>query len=231
MRSHQKILLASVGLSSVMWLVPFFWFLWLPLMYLNTHVHELAHALTALATGGEVQHILVFANGGGVTPVRGGSILLVASAGYVGSTLTGAAMILLSKNAEGSRRALLLAGAILLFSLVFFVRGDIVGVLSAIAWTAFLVAGGLRMSGKWATFFARFVGVALCLASLEAYKFLFASTMVPHAHSDAAIMQDVTGVPAFVWATAWFVFSIAVLVPTLRAAWRGGRSGGAASQG
>lgn len=221
MYSHQKILLASIGLSSAMWIVPFLWFLWLPLIYLNTHIHELAHALTALATGGQVQHILVFANGGGVTPVMGGSILLIASAGYVGSTLTGAAMLLQSKSADGARKALMLAGFILLFSLIFFVRGDLIGVLTGIGWTVFLFASGAKMSAKWATFFARFLGVALCLASLEAYKYLFASTMVPDAHSDAAIMQSVTGVPAVVWATAWFVFSLVVLVPTLKSAWRG----------
>ena len=87
LRKDQSILLIAGVLSLAIWLLPLLRPILLPLQYYNTHVHELAHALATVLTGGAVEYVSVFANGGGVTLSAGGFGPLIASAGYVGSAI------------------------------------------------------------------------------------------------------------------------------------------------
>jgi len=75
----------------------------LPLKLLVVFIHETWHALAALATGGSVDEIVVRRDQSGLATFRGGWYTVIASAGYVGSSLTGA--LLLWAGARRARRA------------------------------------------------------------------------------------------------------------------------------
>ncbi|MEO7453256.1 MAG: M50 family metallopeptidase, partial [Fimbriimonadales bacterium] len=70
--------------SLALWLVPLFRPILTPLIYFNTHIHELCHALMGMATGGSVLRVVVESNGNGHALIGGGNLILTASAGYVG---------------------------------------------------------------------------------------------------------------------------------------------------
>ncbi len=220
LRPDQSAILYASLASLALWFIPFLNLLSLPLEYLNAHTHEMCHAITAILTGGKVEQIDVFSNGSGVTPVLGGYLPLVASAGYVGASLIGVLIILYSRNPNGARMSLRLLGTALGGSMLMWVRGDIVGVISGIAWVAILFVLAARLPAKGILFAATFIGIQQCLHSVMALLTLMDISFFSERHSDAILMQQSTGLPASFWAVGWSVFSLALVGITLRGAWR-----------
>ena len=220
LRPDQSAILYASLASLALWFIPFLNLISLPLEYLNAHTHEMCHAITAILTGGKVEQIDVFSNGSGVTPVLGGYLPMVASAGYVGASLIGVLIILYSRNSEGARMSLRLLGTALAGSMLMWVRGDVVGVVSGIAWVAILFVLAARLPAKSVLFAATFIGIQQCLHSVMALLTLMDISFFSERHSDAILMQQSTGLPASFWAAGWSVFSIALMGITLKGAWR-----------
>lgn len=219
LRRDQSLLLFASGAAFLLWMVPVGRLVLLPLVYLNTHIHELCHAVAAIATGGSVKEILVFQSGSGVTPVYGGWLTVVASAGYVGSSIVGAAMIFFSRSERGARATLIVLAVALSLSMVLYVRGDWVGVVSGFAWIAILVALAKFLKASSVIFASQFIGVMQCLNAGYSILTLLKITAVTEIQSDAALMQKATMVPAMVWAVCWAALSLILLVLTLLRAW------------
>ncbi|MCG9894436.1 MAG: M50 family metallopeptidase [Fimbriimonadaceae bacterium] len=218
LKRRRGLLLMAAGLSVLMWLVPFGGLLLYPLLLLNTHLHELFHAVAGIAGGGSVDRILVNADGSGLALVRGGPILVVASAGYVGTAVLGGLLILGSRSELASRTWLKVLAVGLAGSMVFLVRGDLVGLLFGALWAPALWFLAAKLQGDALAGAVQFLGVQLALTSLAAFRALFAvSTQA--GHSDAALMRQATGIPDVVWATLWLGLSLAVLWGTLKTAW------------
>lgn len=190
----------------------------LPIQYLNTHLHELSHALTAVGTGGDVQRIMVFSDGSGVTPVTGGNLLLTASAGYVGATLLGAALIAFSRTPKSAQRSMRFLAVLLAIAMVLWVRGDVMGLVMGWTWVG-LLAWQPLLKGQGFVYAAQFLGIQQGLASLQSVAGLVQLSAVTEVHSDATILQQTSGIPAIVWASMWCVFSLVVLGFTLKASW------------
>ncbi len=209
-------------LAFVLWYVPVTRPFMVPLIYLNTHIHELWHALAAVGTGGKVEYIQVFASGGGVTPVYGSIMAITAAAGYTGASLVGGLLIASSRKAATARKALQFLGIALLVSMVLFVRGDVVGWIAGGVWTAAILIGAKHLQDRQVGFATAFLGAQQCLTSLQALMVLFHVSTNTDAHSDAMIMQRMTGVPASVWAMMWIVISLAAMGLGYRAAMNGG---------
>jgi hypothetical protein len=215
----QKSLLAAGAVVTVLCAVPAGAFVLLPLLFLNTHVHELGHALAAVVSGGSVGAVYVLADASGRTPVTGGLLPLVASAGYVGSAVVGGLLLSFSRTPRGSRAGLAALAALMVAGVAVFVRGDLVGIATGWAWAGILCALAVRARGRGAVFTAQFFGLLLCLTSWQAFLALF--HIGPSGHSDATVMERATGVPAVVWAGSWLVVSGVVVAASLRRAWSG----------
>src|SRR5262245_40147037 len=78
--------------------LPIIRLLFVPFRALNTMIHELSHVIAVRITGGQYQRVIINPLGGGSTLVRGGSPFIVASAGYLGASLFGAILILLTTS-------------------------------------------------------------------------------------------------------------------------------------
>jgi len=174
-----------------------------------------------IATGGSVERIVVESNGNGHALIGGGNLVLTASAGYVGSAIVGALMIAGARGGKGARAMLLAAAAFLAVSMFLFVRGDIVGVISGIAWVAVLALAGLRLPHDWRLFVAQFLGVQLCLTSAHALFTLLNLSISSEAMTDAETLERVTGLPGTLWALGWFAVSAIAVALSLRRAWKG----------
>ena len=220
LRRDQWTLLGASMASVTLWAIPFLRPFALPLIYLNTHIHELCHAVTTIATGGAVENIIVLGDGSGSTPVIGGSMFLIASAGYVGSALVGGVLLAFSRTPKQATSMLWLTFGFVLASLVLFVRGDWIGVWSGVFWVLTLALLARELRGPNAVFAAQFLGMQMALTSLQAFLVLLKITSVTETRSDALILQQVTGIPAFTWALGWFVFGLFSIGLALLSAWR-----------
>lgn len=224
LRHDQASLLWASLASAAVLMIPVLHLIGLPLEYLNALTHEMCHAIATVLTGGRVDHINVFADGSGVTPVFGGMMAVVGSAGYVGASLIGVLLILYSKNPEGARTSLRILGASLAMSMLLWVRGGTdgawIGVAAGFLWVGALFLAASYMSNRAVLFTAIFLGLQQCLHSLQALLTLMNLSFFGERHSDAAILQQATGLPASLWAIGWSVFSVCLMVVALKGAWR-----------
>ncbi|MCE9557825.1 MAG: M50 family metallopeptidase [Armatimonadetes bacterium] len=220
MKLHQKQLLIAIFAVLILQVLPFGGIVALPFVYLNTHLHELCHALAAVATGGTPEKIVVFADGSGVTPITGGWLTVFAPAGYVGCTLIGGAMILAARTGKGAKNVFFVTAILLTLSCLLYVRGDLVGLISGWGWCAVMWLAWQKLSGEKSTLGAQFLGALQCLNSFQAFSALIQISARGSQPTDAVLMQNATGIPALVWATIWGIFSAVVLGLTLRRAWK-----------
>ena len=198
----------------------------LPLELLNTHIHEFCHAFVALATGGDVGYIKVFASGSGVTPVAGGSPILMASAGYVGAAFLGGLILIFSRSDRGARSVLFSLAALLTLSMLFWVRGDIAGVASGLLWIFLLFAMGKGLKGDALVFAAQFIGIQQCLRSVLSLYVLLHINATSDLHNDAKVAEMVSGIPSLAWALGWCFVSAAWMAVALAPSFRQSRNSG-----
>ncbi|MEQ1823090.1 MAG: M50 family metallopeptidase [Fimbriimonadaceae bacterium] len=218
LNSSQKQLLLLSSLVVISWFVPYLHWLTLPLQYLYTHLHELGHAIAALLTGGQQIVIRVFADGSGETVSLGGVQILVSPAGYIGSTLMGALVLAFSGTRHGARNAAIGLLTLMIIGLAFWIRGDLVGLLSAIviiAMFAFLA----RTNNETGQKLVQFIGLFLCVTSLQSVLQTLHFSRVAQIENDAQILEQATGIPAILSATLWAGISIGVAWWGLRRAW------------
>lgn len=220
-KANQRILLTASGVTVLAWAVPILSLIALPLQYLNTHAHEFFHALVGIATGGHVSEIAVFASGGGVTHIEGGAFVLIASAGYIGTSILGGALLLGSRTEKGAKNSLLGLSAILALSMVLWVRADFVGVLSGVLWIGALVLMATRLSGDKLRFAAVFIGLQQCLQAIQSMLVLLHLSAYPGMTSDAGILAEATGIPALLWAVTWIGIGMASIIVGAKRSWRG----------
>lgn len=203
----------------------------LPLIYLNTHIHEAMHALATLATGGQVDRIVVFANGEGVTPVLGGMLLPIASAGYLGSAALGAGIIAWCRSAQNAQIIARGLGILLFISMLLWVRGDLVGLISGVFWIAALWFIQGIQNGEHRMLAVQFIGVQQCLNATMSLRDLLILTSRSQVQNDAGLMENATGLPAVVWAICWALIGILAVIAALRSVFKAENQKAASSAG
>lgn len=200
-----------------------------PLRLLTTLVHELAHGLTALLTGGAFQRFVIFPDGSGLAYTAGGWRLLIIPAGYVGVALAGAALIALGRGERGGRLALgALGGGIALLTLRYALPtllsaqalGGLLTLLAGVGLGALLLLAAWRAGAAWSLFLLNLVAFHLGLSAFGDLWTLFGITTAAGApRSDAAAMAELTFIPAPVWAVLWAALAAAALGWALWRTW------------
>jgi hypothetical protein len=193
------------------WLVVVWLLWWSPVIYpLKLFVvllHETSHALMALATGGRVDRLIITPDQGGICYCPGGNAFLTLSAGYLGSLLWGALILILARAHRPSPRSTTTAiGVAVLALTALFVRNAF-GVLFGALFGAALVA--LRGAGRTVhVLVLTALGMTSCLYALLDIK----SDVLdrPHLPSDAHMLAQMTGVPTLVWGVLWIGMGAAV---------------------
>lgn len=222
----QQVLIGIAMLTAVLWAVPGLYWLTLPLIYLNTAIHELCHAVAAVGTGGQVHEIAIHASGNGATLSSGGFGLAISFAGYVGAALVGSLMVALGgapKTAKGVLAGLAIA---LSLGMLLWVRSDWVGISAVVLWIGVLGLGATRLKAQWALFLTQFLGVQQCVTSVMGLYVLLQINVRPGIENDAQIAERMTGVPGIVWALMWVGLSALGLWAGFRRAWGSSRRAG-----
>ncbi len=214
-RIARNYLLGASALSIVLSFIPWAGFLVYPFKLFVTFIHEGGHALAALATLGSVDHIAINPDTSGVTLSLGGLSIVIASAGYLTSTLYGAALLMICRNGKNAKAALGFSAAAILGLTVFFMSG-LFGWITGIVLTAALIFFAVGSNPKVAHFFLSFLAVQCCLNALYDLRTLFLLAATTREVSDAVNMQRLTMIPAVVWASLWLGLSLVVLWLALR---------------
>lgn len=181
-----------------------------PLKILVVFFHEGSHALATLLTGGSVLAMHIVPNQGGEVQSMGGWPIVIISAGYLGSLLWGALILILAARSSADRWIMALLGIGMLLLTVFFVRNlygfafGVLGGLSALASAKFLSA--------WINdLVLKLIGVVTMLyVPID----IFSDTLLRSAlRSDARILAEYLGGTTMFWGALWLLVS-AIIIPT-----------------
>ena len=143
--SPRVLLLIATALVMVSVLMPYGEFLLYPFQLFGTFIHEVSHAVAAVATGGQVHEMRVNLDTSGHVLSSGGSRMLISSAGYTGSILVAAAILLAGRRRRWARRTLFIVGGATLLSTVAFGGAGITMIAGfALAIGVLLAAAGHR---------------------------------------------------------------------------------------
>jgi Peptidase M50B-like len=216
------LLLLFVGMGVAFWDSPVLW----PLKLLVVMMHESGHALAALLVGGSVDRVVITAGEAGeclsrLPPSVPGQIL-VFSAGYLGSTLA-AALLLVCTLRFRMRRSVLVLACGWLVAMGAMYAGDGFTLAFCVA-TALALALAARLLPDGAVevlnlFLAAFSGL---YALIDLRDDLWDSAV--RTQSDAALLANLTWVPALAWAVLWTLASVLLLTAFVLWSVRGGRS-------
>ncbi|MCA1590959.1 MAG: M50 family metallopeptidase, partial [Acidobacteria bacterium] len=174
------LLVLATAVTVLLWFLPFAEYLVYPIRLFVTFVHESSHALMSVLTGGSVQSLTIAPDGSGQVYSYNDYLsgLLVASAGYLGTTAFGVLMLFLIRRAFSPNKILIaLSIFVMAVTGIFTVVSPIFNFLSlqtnvsSIAFTAvagLLLAAGLFALGrflnlKYANFAVAFLAVQCLL--------------------------------------------------------------------
>ncbi len=195
--------------------VAFFTVLWLlwdtvlvyPLKIFVVLLHEVSHAVAAVATGGSIQRITLDPLQGGACYCPGGNALLTLSAGYLGSLLWGGLMISAARSKRVRTNLVngIIGGLVIALTLLYVRNPFGIG---------FGILFGLAMIGvsrKVSPSLNRTLLLTLGLTS-ALYAILDIKSDVldrPELRSDAYMLAELTGVPTVAWGVIWIAVALA----------------------
>lgn len=218
------ILLAIFVLILLLWNT----ILLVPLKILVVFFHELSHGIAALLTGGSFSRIEINALEGGLTYTQGGNRFLIASAGYIGSMLWGAWLILSARYVRRKQIVTFLLGLLILLTGLIFVRPFFsFGLLFCLMSSALLLYLAGRLTSSAHDVLLKVIGITSCLYAVLDIK----SDVLdrPYMHSDAVTLQQLTYIPSIIWGLLWIAISLVCTWYCLRLATRAGKPSSSSS--
>jgi hypothetical protein len=168
-----------------------------------------------LLVGGHVSSIVIEQNAAGVTRslIPQGRVAqgLVASAGYLGASIVGCALMTAARRKTSAHGILWTIGAFMLVTLVIWMRNPF-GIAVVLVWSVALVALSRQGSGPLSWFVLSLLAVQVALDSVYDIRVLF---LVHGGYSDAETMSRLFVLPSWVWASVWMMMSVSLLTWTL----------------
>ena len=216
-RKQLWILLGVFIASVLLWYIPLAQVVLYPFMLFATFVHELGHALMAIATGGKVINLEVFLDGAGLTTTTGGFRFLILSGGYLGSTIVGAILLILASDDNIIITKISLGSTILIMfaSIIFFVR-DFFTIILILFFIAMVVLIIIKAGETLNRLFLNFLAIQCCFYSLYNIKTVFGLSIMGHGQNDAAMLAQLTWIPAPIWAIFWAILSFIIFGLVIR---------------
>ncbi len=206
-------------LSGLLLLSIFFWhsIVLYPVKLFVVLLHELSHAAAALLTGGSVVEIQIDSRIGGLALTQGGWPFVIVSSGYLGSMLSGGAILLLALRQRAVPALAAAVGVLVLLVTVLFVRNSF-GLIFGLLFGAAIVAAARWLPARWLALLVQYLGAMSCLYALVDVKEDLLT--LEDRLTDASILAGMTGIPAIVWGVLWSAISLAVFLLVMRTALR-----------
>ena len=192
------------------------WYLWdtpavYPLKVFVVLLHEISHAMIAVATGGTIERIVLDPNQGGACYCPGGNAFLTLSAGYLGSLAWGGLLVSAGQMKRINSRWVTGAVGLLVVGLTLAYVRNLFGFWFGLAFGSVLFLGALRLSAAVNQGILLTLGLTSCLYAILDIK----SDVLdrPELRSDAAMLGELTGIHTVVWGGLW------ITVAVLASAW------------
>lgn len=184
-----------------------------PLEILVVFFHESAHALMTLLTGGKVVSMQVTVERGGEVLSAGGNRFLTLSAGYLGSLVIGAGLLVASMRSRHDQIILAVVASFMALATVLFMR-NLFGLAYGLG-MALLLLGIARFLPAMASDYAlRLIGV---MSLLYVPRDIFSDTIQrSHLRSDARMLAEEFGGGTWLWGGLWLILSVAIAVYAVR---------------
>lgn len=200
-----SILAVAVVLSALLAQVPVLSEVLYPIRLFATFVHEFGHAFVATATGGSVLDLQINPDGSGLTETSGGWGLLIASGGYLSTSLAGALVLMTPLRYTRTVLGVLAVGAFAGVALFHPTLG------TALAGALFsLVLGVTAWKGnRYVRAIAhQFLGLQLALNAVIDLWSLNLYAVDTHTYTDAVLAAQLTPFPAIFWSVSWSILSL-----------------------
>lgn len=179
-----------------------------PFELVSTVFHEFGHALVTLLTGGHVSAIEINPNESGVTRFVGGMRCLILPAGYCGSSLAGAALLVLSFGEKSAKIAAGITGFILLATVYW--AGTVFTVFSV----AFMILSLFLVYYYVPRYLPKvilFMGVMGSLVSLLSISSHLITNTIEGSDAVEFARHCSILVPSMVYGVCWFILSLALI--------------------
>lgn len=219
--------------SLVLWNLPFGGVVLYPFKLFATWLHELSHGLMMNVTGVGLGGVEIYRDSSGIayTAERGSGLqtAIVSAAGYMGTSLWGAVMLVATPTPRAARWAMVILAALLgwtAWNVVIPVRGDYFGtyVVAGLGGAAVLVA--FAVPGRWRVGVVHFIAAQSCVNALLDIRVLMRPSQVVNGQ-DAAMASDAHALAyasfgstepwaVWTWAVFWLAFSLLTLYVALR---------------
>lgn len=218
------ILLALTVITFVVWQIPVAGrFILYPFTILGTWFHEMGHGIMAMLMGGSFEQLEIYADGSGLA-YHSGSLFLgpigraaVAAGGPLGPPLAGSLLIILSNKPGFIKPALIVFGAIILITVLLWVRswfGIIVLPLYALA----IIFISAKTNPVLQKFTLQFLGVQGFFSVYQSMGYLFSGGGVVDGssiRSDTGVIAENLFLPHWIWAASIIALSIFLFIKTL----------------
>jgi hypothetical protein len=232
--NHELPTLAIALIASlVLWNLPFGGVLLYPFKLLATWLHELSHGIAMILTGAGFDRVVIYRDTSGLayayTAVGSFGTAIIAAAGYMGTPLWGALLLVITPNAKAARTALIVLGSLLVITTLLVIApapdGDRFGQYAIPAIGAAFALVGIMLPARARVFVAHFVAAQSCVNALLDIRVLLRPLQVvggknagmSDAHNMALSTFGTTATWAvWTWAIIWLAWSLAVLFFALR---------------
>ncbi len=232
-RAELRSLAFALLASLVLWNLPFGGVVLYPFKILATWLHEMSHGLLMIATGAQLDRVVIYRDTSGlsyavwaISPVGTAAI---AAAGYMGTALWGAVLLVATPTAKAARIALIAIALLMLATAMFAIvptpEEGRFGQWAVTAIAAGLAVCAIVLPPRARVFGAHFIAAQACINALLDIRVLVRPMQAVNGllsqTSDATAMAENTfGVRAtwavWFWAVVWLAWSLAVLFVALR---------------
>jgi hypothetical protein len=186
-----------------------------PIKALVVLFHEVSHGLAAVATGGHILRIELSERFGGVCYFSGGIPAVSLPAGYLGSMLWGALLLLAGRSEKKSRAVAALLGFFLLGMTLRYIRTPL-GIGVGIGWALAFMLLVHHTSARLTALVLQFIGLTSMLYAVVDIKEDLIDRTIPI--SDAGRFAQLMGGPPLMWGVIWIAIALGTTLLTLRRA-------------
>ncbi|KAI0345054.1 hypothetical protein BDW22DRAFT_990120 [Trametopsis cervina] len=191
---------------AILWHVPYLSVILYPFKLLTVGFHELSHALVGVLTCARIHSIEIDPDEGGATHMSGGIPWLTLPAGYLGSSLIGAALIVCGFDTNASKVACLVLAVFFLFTL-WWARREVLTWLLILGMSGLIVLFWFVGGGVALRYFVLFIGVMSCMYVL--WDVIDDTISRKVNGSDASSYAEICGCcPSQVWGVIWLLQAI-----------------------
>ncbi|KAI9243904.1 peptidase M50B-like-domain-containing protein [Phascolomyces articulosus] len=188
----------------LLWNMPIAKILLAPFKLLTVGLHEFCHAFVGCLTCARIESIEIDPDEGGATQMIGGNAMCTLPAGYLGSSLIGAILVMCGFNIFASKVASIFLGTCLLFTLWWAKNWLTRGI--GIAFIGVMLLLWYIAHGAGLKYFVLFMGVMSCLYCL--WDILDDLVFRKAYGSDATKFAELYGLSSRTWGVIWFFVSV-----------------------